>query len=117
MLFEVVAGLIGLGLAVWLIGMSFRFKGVAMIGAGFIIIAGSAIALTGVEIRTGETRTFDYTTVNNTTVQDSATVRYDYQTRTLAEILNIGVLGSLGLGGLVMLLGAILMAQTLSEDI
>ncbi|WP_049970769.1 hypothetical protein [Haladaptatus cibarius] len=117
MLFNVVAGLVVLGLAVWLIGQLLRYKGVAMIGAAIIIIAGSAIALTGVEIRTGETRSYSYSEFNGTAVRDNATVSYDYQTRTLAQILNIGVLGSLGLGGLVMLLGAVLMSQTLAEDL
>jgi hypothetical protein len=117
MLFKVVAGLVGLGLAVWLIGQTFRYKGVAVIGAAVVIIAGSAIALTGVEIRTGETRTYAYSEFNGTAVRDNATVKYSYQTTTLAEILNIGVLGSLGLGGLLMLLGAVLMSQTLAEDL
>lgn len=117
MLFKVVGGLIVLGLAVWLIGQFFRYKGVAIIGAGIIIIAGSAIALTGVEIRTGETRTYSYKTVGNQPVRDIQNVTYDFETRTLAAILNIGVLGSLGIGGLVMLLGAVLMSQTLAEDL
>ena len=117
MLFNVVASLIVLGLVVWLIGQFFEYRGVAIIGAGLIIIAGSAISLTGVEIRTGETRTYSYTDFNGTTVRDNATISYSYQTRTLADVMNIGVLGSLGLGGLVLLLGAVLMAQTLSEDI
>lgn len=117
MLFRVVAGLLVLGLSTWVVGQNFRYKGVAMIGATIVLVAGSAVALTGVEVRTGETRTYTYTDVNGSTVRDNATVRYDYTTRTLAELLNIGVLGSLGLGGLLMLLGAVLMSQTLAEDL
>lgn len=117
MLFEVVAGLVVLGLAVWTVGMVFGYKGVAVLGGALIIIAGSGVALTGLEIKTGEVRDVSYTTVNNSTVEDSTTVEYSYQTRTLASLLNVGVLGSLGLGGLIMLLGAVLMSQTLAEDL
>ena len=116
MLAAIVAGLLVLGLSVWFIGHSFSYNGVAAIGGALIIIAGSAVALTGLEVRTGSTRTFEYTQVNNTTVRDRAVVNYDYQTTTLATILNVGVAGSLGFGGLLMLLGAVLMSQTLSQE-
>lgn len=117
MLFQVVAGLVVLGLVVWLIGEYFGYLGVAALGATMLIIAGSAVALTGLEIRTGEVQSFEYTTINNTTVQDQATVSYSYQTTTLAEILNVGAIASLGLGGLLMLLGAALMSQTLARQV
>lgn len=117
MLFKVVAGLVVLGLLVWLIGEYFQYLGVAALGASLLIIAGSAVALTGLEIRVGETQSFQYTQIDNTTVRESATVSYDYKTRTLAEILNVGVVASLGLGGLLMLLGTLLLSQTLARQV
>jgi len=117
MLFQVVAGLFVGGLVVWVVGQVFGYKGVAVIGAATIIIAGSAIALTGLEVRTGQTEAYSYTTIDNSTVRENASVSFRYETTSLASLLNIGVLGSLGLGGLVMLLGAVLMSQTLSEDL
>lgn len=114
MLLKVAAALVLLGLLVWAIGEIFDYVGVATIGATFIIIAGSAIALTRLEVHTGEIQSFEYTTVNNTTVRDTATVAYDYQTTAIGEILNVGAIASLGLGGLLMLLGATLLSQTLA---
>jgi len=96
-----------LGFAIWLVGHYFQYKGVAAIGAAFIIIAGSAIALTDLVARSGETRVVD----NNTT-----TISYQYEPVDI-RFLNATILGSLGLGGLVMALGAVLMAQTLTEDL
>lgn len=117
MLFQVVASITVLGLFVWLIGHYFRYTGVAVIGAALVMIAGSAVALTGIDVKTGETRTFQYTEVNNSTVRDSATISYDYETTALSAILNVGVAGSLGMGGILMLLGAILMSQTLAGEV
>lgn len=113
MLFEVAAALVVLGLAVWVIGSVFGYHGVAIIGGVILIIAGSGIALTDLDIRTGETRTYEYTTINNSTVQESASISYTHQTTTLAEILHIGMLAPLGLGGILMLLGATLTAHSL----
>lgn len=114
MLLKVAAALVLLGLVVWVIGELFDYIGVAALGATFLIIAGSAIALTRLEVQTGETQMFEYTTVNNSTVRDSATVAYDYQTTAIGTILNVGAVASLGLGGLLMLLGATLLGQTLA---
>lgn len=96
-----------LGLSIWLVGHYFRYTGVAAIGAAFVIIAGSAIALTGLETRVGETRVVS----NNTTA-------ISYETEpVLAGLLNPTVLRELGLGGLVMALGAVLLGQTIAEEI
>lgn len=116
MLLATFAVLITLGLAVWYVGHTFRYLGVAAIGAAVIIVAGSAVALTGLAVRTGETRVMDYTTVNNTTVANSTTISYEYQTTSLADVLGAGVLGSLGFGGLVMLLGVVLFSQSLQAN-
>lgn len=115
MLATIVGGLLVLGIGVWLIGHIFSYTGVAVIGSAIVIITGSAVALTGIDIKTGSTRTFSYTDVNNTTVRNETVVNYDYQTTALSTILNIGVAGSLGLGGILMLLGATLMSHSLSE--
>lgn len=117
MLLEPLAFLLLFGLSVWLIGQYFQYTGVAVIGAAVVIIAGSAVALTGIDIQTGETQTFEYTEVNNDTVRDSATVSYEYETTALSEILNVGLLAPLGLGGLIMLLGAVLLSQTLAGEV
>jgi len=117
MLLTPLAFLIFLGLTVWLIGEHFRYTGIAVIGSTFIIIAGSAIALTGIDIKTGQTTDFAYTEINNSTVQDSASVSYQYETTALSTILNIGIAAPLGLGGLMMLLGAVMMAQTLTGEV
>lgn len=117
MWFPVVAALTFLGLAVWLIGQHFRYTGVAVLGAAIVIIAGSAVALTGIDIRTGEVQSFEYTEINNTTVQDSKTVEYRYETTALSTILNVGAVAPLGLGGLLMLLGGTLMSQTLTQEV
>lgn len=117
MLIEVVAGLVGLGLAVWIIGELFDNTGIAVIGSTILIVAGSAVALTGLELRVGETRHYNYTTIHNSTVRDSASIQYTYQTRTLATIMHVGAIAPLGIGGLLMLLGATLMAQSLSDEV
>jgi len=118
MLFKIVAGLVVLGLVVWLIGESFDYIGVAALGATMIIIAGSAVALTGLEIQTGEVQNYHYQLENNSSdyVLNKTETAVQYQTRTLGQIMNVGITASLGLGGLLMLLGTILMSQTLARQ-
>lgn len=119
MLFSVIAGLVIFALIVWLTGQYFQYTGIAVIGATTMIIAGSAIALTGVEVRTGEVRHFNYQLENNSTdyVLNRSATSYEYQTTALATVMNVGIVAPLGLGGLVMLLGATMLANTLTREV
>ena len=107
--------LLGIGVVSWIIGQSYGYVGIAVLGAAFILIAGSAIALTGVQVQSGMVKTTNYTTVNNSVVANSSSTHYTYATRSVGAAFGVGVLGSLGIGGLLMLLGALMMGQTLAE--
>lgn len=117
MLFQVAAGLVVLGLVVWLIGMLLEYPGVAVIGGVVLIIAGSGVALTNLEVRTGETRQFSYQLENsgNDYVKNETRITQTYSTTSLGDLLNVGMLAPLGLGGLLMLLGGVLTAHALDE--
>lgn len=117
MIWYIIAVLAAFGLTIWLIGELLDYTGVSVIGGTILIIAGSLVALTGLEIRTGEVRAYEYGVVNNTTVRTDASVSYSYQTTALAQLMNLGALGSLGFGGLIMLLGTVLISHSLGGDI
>lgn len=116
MLLTTVTLLLALAFISWLIGQYFSYTGIGAIGAVLMIAAGGAIILTGLEVRTGAVKTIEHTTINNTTVANETTVEYRYKPVKLAEIFGVGILGSLGLGGILMLLGAAMLSQTLTEE-
>lgn len=119
MLLSVAAAIVALGLAVWVLGQTFSYTGIAIIGAAFILVAGSGVALTDLEQPTGQVVVKEY---NEHNVSSNETMfvnnRSVYQTATTDVSLTdqFGALfGQLGLGGLLLLLGATMMAQTLQE--
>lgn len=108
--------LLAVGFATWILGEIFSYRGIGTIGASIVLIVGGAIVLTGLEVKTGSVKTVDYTTVNNSTVANQTTIHTQYTPTAVGEIFGVGILGSLGIGGLLMLLGATLLSQTLTED-
>lgn len=117
MLLQTAGLLLALGLVTWIIGRIFSYTGIATIGAAIVLIVGGAVILGGLEVKTGMTETTSYTTINNSTVANETVVQYQYEQTAIGDIFGIGILGELGLGGLLMLLGAILMSQVLAEDL
>lgn len=117
MLLPTVLFLLGLGGAAWLVGIVFSYRGIAVIGATLVLVAGSAIALTGLQVQTGAVKKISYDQINNSTVPTTEKVSYQYERVNVAAIFGVGILGSLGLGGLIMILGGVLMSQALVEDL
>lgn len=117
MLLSTFAVLMAIGFVAWIVGEFFSYTGIAAIGATVVIIAGSGIALTGLQFRSGAVHNSTHTVIENDTVANSTTVKYQYQTTALADVLGVGILGSLGLGGVVMLLGAIMFSRSLSNEV
>lgn len=115
MLFKILLLLLGVGFLSWLIGQHYSYGGIGAIGAAFVLIAGGAVVLTGLEMRMGSVSTNSFTTVNNSTVVNATQTQPTYATQSVGEIFGIGIFGSLGIGGLLMLLGATMLAQTLTE--
>lgn len=113
MLLATFSTLFVLGVSVWLVGHFFQYKGVAAIGGAMLIIAGSAVALTGLVYQDGYVEQVDDVGGANETHY----VEPVYKPVNFAGFDNSGALGGLGLGGLVMALGAVLTGQTLAEDI
>lgn len=116
MQFVIIAFLLTLGITFWLIGHYFEFTGIAVIGATLVLIAGSAIVLTGLDVRSGMVQTKTYTTVDNSTVVNSTSTDYTYQSRSVGDIFGVGILGSLGIGGLLMIGAAVMMSQSLLQS-
>lgn len=102
MLLTATAALFFLGLATWLAGAYFSYTGVAVLGAAIIVGVGAGIAIDGLEVVSGETRTVNDTT-NTTTIEE--------QTEPIAFFDNFP------LGTLVVLVGALLFVQPLNETI
>ncbi|QGX95926.1 hypothetical protein EI982_14595 [Haloplanus rallus] len=110
--------LVAIGFAAWLIGEFFEYRGIGVIGAVLIIAVGAAITLTGLEYRSGVSKQFAYQTINNSTVVDNTTSTVRYRTTDVGEAFGATVLASLGIGGLLMLLGTMLLSQQLiSEEV
>jgi len=117
----------GFGFGVWLIGHLFRanggsqvFIGVAAIGAIIVMVTGGAVALTDVTVVTGEVvekqyaeHDFgtgqDFAYVNNQTVVERTTKRVSITDQFGASF------GQLGLGGLELIVGALLLMADLEE--
>lgn len=98
--------LFAFGFAVWLVGDLFGYPAVSIIGAVIVIVAGSGVAMTGLEYQSGET-------VTNTT--SGQTVEFQYQETALQSIWGPTWLAELGLGGLVMVLGTVALSRTLDS--
>lgn len=117
MIFETLLLLLGLGGGAWVAGMFFQYRSLSYIGATLVLIAGAAVVLTGLEVRTGAVKTISYETVNNSTVPVEKTTEYDYGTVEVGAIFGVGILGSMGLGGLIMLLGTVMLSHPMTEDL
>lgn len=103
-----------LGFATWLLGHYFQYTGIASIGAVLLIAVGGAIAVTDLQVKTGETVEKEYGTVDNETVVTNQSTTNQYETVTVLQQFG-GVGGPLSLGGLVMILGGLLMTHHLNE--
>lgn len=116
MLYSTILILLGIGGIAWLIGEFFGYTGIGALGAVFILIAGGAIVLTGLEVQTGTVTTYDYTTVNNSTVASQESVTYQYESQNVLGLFGVPtIVSTLGIGGLLMILGTVLMSQSLSN--
>lgn len=109
--------LVAIGLAAWLIGELFQYRGIGAIGSVIIIAVGAAIVLTGLEYRAGVSTQFAYQTINNSTVVANTTETVHYRTTEVGAAFGATFLASLGIGGMLMLLGALLLSQTLIEEV
>lgn len=108
----VVLTLLGMGL--WVLGASNDYTGIATIGAVLVIGVGGAVTLTDLQTETGERIERDYQTINNSTVAVNETVTPTYDTVALVEEFG-GSAGHLGLGGLMMIVGALLFTHTIEK--
>jgi len=113
MLLETTGLLVAIGFVAWLIGEFFAYRGIGAIGAVIIIAVGAAITLTGLEYRSGVSKQFAYQTINNSTVVDNTTSTVRYRTTEVGAAFGATFLASLGIGGLLMLLGTLLLSQQL----
>jgi hypothetical protein len=116
MLLATTALLVAIGFIAWFIGEFFGYKGIGAIGAVLIIGVGAAIVLTGLEYRSGVEKQFAYQTINNSTVVDNTTSTVQYETTDVGAAFGATFLASLGIGGLLMLLGAVLLSQQLITE-
>lgn len=96
-----------IGMASWIVGEIFNYPGVASIGAITIFITGSAIALTGLQVKTGE--------LHETTATNDTAIQYQYDDVTFGGLFQSTVLRELASGGLLMLLSATMLSQTLNK--
>jgi hypothetical protein len=87
-----------------------------VIGGVIIIATGAAIVLTGLEYRSGMSKQFAYQTINNSTVVDNTTSTVRYRTTEVGTAFGATVFASLGIGGLLMLLGTLLLSQQLITE-
>jgi len=107
--------LVGIGFLAWLIGEFFAYRGIGALGGVLIIAVGAAIALTGLEYRSGVSKEFAYQTINNSTVVENTTATVRYQTTDVGAVFGATVLASLGIGGFLMLLGTAMLSQQLNH--
>lgn len=116
-----------LGFGVWLLGHllyasenSGILIGVAVLGAAIIMATGGAVALGDVEHQTGKVIDHTYAEYNqtaengSTVVNNASRVRYTRGTVSITEPFG-GAFGQLGLGGVEMIIGALLMIRDLEE--
>lgn len=114
MLLVTFVALTSFGFGTWLLGHYFGYSGVASIGAVILIGVGGAVALTDLQVKTGETVDYDHTVVDNQTVVTNQTVVNTYETVSISDELG-GATGPLSIGGLVMIVGGVLMTRHLNE--
>ena len=117
----------GLGFGIWLLGYLLRrsggsqiFIGVSVIGAVLIMVTGGAVALTDVVQPTGEVIEKDYDQHVFGTGQDDAYVNnrtvVTHTTTRVSITDQFGTaFGQLGLGGLELIVGALLLMADLEE--
>lgn len=104
MLLTVFAMLAGLGVALWLLGYVQEMPGVAAIGAIIVIGAGATVVLGGLEVEAGQQVAKQYTTINNTTVNNATTVETQYRSVSTPQQLQLGSLVTV-VGGLLFMRG------------
>jgi len=116
------------GFGIWLIGHLFRinggsqvFIGVAAIGAIIVMITGGTVALTDVQVTTGEVIEKNYDEHNfSVSNQDDAFVNNRTVVERTTKRVSItdqfgSAFGQLGLGGLELIVGALLLMADLEE--
>lgn len=103
-----------LGFGIWILGHYFEYTGIAAIGAVFVIAVGGAVALTSLEVRSGETIDREYTSVGNEPVENQTTVTKTAETVKISERFG-GPLNHFSIGALLMLVGGLLMTHRLEE--
>lgn len=116
MLLGPTALLVAIGFVAWFIGEFFDYRGIGVIGGVVIIATGAAIVLTGLEYRSGVSKQFAYQTINNSTVVSNTTSTVQYETTDVGAAFGATFLASLGIGGLLMLLGTLLISQQLITE-
>lgn len=125
MLLSTFVAFTALGFGIWLLGHllyardgSGTLIAIAMIGAAIVMATGGAVALNDVEQQTGKQIQSDYTEFNGTNetaiVNNETQVRYERSRVSLTEPFG-AALGQLGLGGLQLIVGALLMILELEE--
>lgn len=107
--------LFGVGLGLFLVGHYFTYSGIAIIGAVLIIAVGGAVTLTDLEQPTGKTLDKSYSDINNSTVNVQTDVRQVTNRTSMTEVFGPST-GQLGLGTLVMLVGATLGTRHMAEE-
>lgn len=107
MLLTVFATLAGLGVALWLLGYVQEMPGVAAIGAIIVIGAGATVIFGGLEVEAGQEIAKQYTTVNNSTVNNATTVDTQYRSVSTPQQFQ--------LGGLVTVVGGLLFIRGLGD--
>jgi len=108
--------LIAIGFLTWTIGEVFAYRGIGVIGGTIVLLVGSAIALTDLQIRAGVDREFAYQTINNSTVVASSSADPQYEGTDVGAALGATVIASLGIGGLLMLLGGVLISRAAFDE-
>jgi hypothetical protein len=108
--------LIAIGFTTWTIGEVFSYSGIGVIGGTLVLLTGSAIVLTDLQYRAGVDREFAYQTINNSTVVSNTSTDPQYERTDVGAALGATVIASLGIGGLLMLLGGVLISRSVFDE-
>lgn len=103
--------LTAVGFAAWIVGSVFGYTEVAVIGAAIILGVGAVILTAGLEIRTGQIEELSYANEtgpdgNESLVNNQTDIDYQYQTLSVMEEFQVGLLW--------LLLGAVLALRPLN---
>lgn len=103
------------GFGTWLTGHFFGYTAIAAIGAVLVISVGGAVVLTNLEVKTGEQIDRSYTEINNSTVETQTNVSYEYSRDAVTREFGDSA-AQVSLGGLWMLLGALLFVHDINPE-